>query len=240
MKQKMVILLSGGIESLVTAALAAEVGGQRHALYVDYGHLASAPEASAARAIAREYGMHLEVVELKLPFLERHSFFEEGGVIISNEHLDETFRVVQSTADRAHVIPYRNLAFLSLATMFAGSIGAAEVWCGFDDRPNATRTKDKSAEFVLAYEGAVAEATDDDRSAPRVVTPLQGNSKVDTIRRGQSLGVDWSLSWSCYNGFSLPCGLCAQCQTRVASMSELGLPREAVCTREFVLEQATS
>ena len=241
-EQRLVVLLSGGIESIVTAAIAAQTRATRHALYVDYGHLARVPEKSAARAISREYGLNLEVVELTLPFLETHDMFAEGAVIIANEELPEAERIDQAKANRAHAIPHRNLVFVGLATMLAETVGATEVWAGFDDNPaSPTRTKDKSPEFAELLGSAIRAGSDASfPNIPRIITPLQGNSKTDTIQLGQSLGVKWSLSRSCYNGFTLPCGVCAQCRTRRAAFAKLGVDEGvAYCSREFIDAQVS-
>ena len=240
MSKRLVLLLSGGIESIVIAAIAAQTEGRRHAVFVDYGQIPRQKELKAVRAITREYGIQLEVVTMEVPFLEDHDMLDEGGVIYSNE-LSEKLGMKprpQAKADRGHVVPYRNLVFSTIAASYAETIGATELWMGFDYRPDLpSRTADKSPAFVAALEDVLAEGSDSE-DLIQVVTPLQGYTKVDTIRRGHLLGVKWNTSWSCYNAFSLPCGVCAQCLTRKSAFFEAKIDEDVeYCSLEFIQAQ---
>lgn len=243
MDHRAVALLSGGIESLVTAALMDERGHKfsrsyKHGLFVDYGQNARDKERLAASRIARRYGIQLEIVDAVFPFLENHDLVT-GGVVYSNALSEELglVRKSQKVADRAHVVPYRNLVFTSMAASFASSIGADEIWVGFDYIPDVpTATADKSPKFV-EHLNKVFEIAQED-IAVRLITPLQGNKKVDTIVQGKELGVCWRDSWSCYNALDLPCGVCAQCLTRVQAFREAGIDEGVnYHSREFIREQ---
>lgn len=245
---RMVVLLSGGIESLVVAALARaydpEGDVRLHGLFVDYGQVPREQERRASRTIAREYGIVLEEVELVLPFLDGHPMTEDG-IIMYFDDLAEELGVKRSTrADvyRSHVVPYRNLMFTSMAASLALHVGADQIWTGFDYRPDLpTATADKSPAFVRALDETFAAAADKGTRAPRIVAPLQGNSKVDTIRNGEKLKVKWSTSWSCYNGLNFPCGVCAQCLTRIQSFAEAGVDEGVEYhSREFIREQLSA
>ncbi len=219
-----VVLVSGGIESLVTTALAVrERTGPVHGVFIDYGQIPVEQERRASRRISRRYGVVLEEVTMTLPFLSDHHMVAPG-LIYDNTRAQEFGVMVgdQRKADRAHVVAFRNLMFLSIAASLATTVGAGELWCGFDYVKEATGTRDKSPEFVEAFQEALEEAIDDDAFAPVVMTPLQGQNKMQNILVGEGLGVDWSLSWSCYNNLYRPCGVCAQCNTRKESFAGLG------------------
>lgn len=249
--ERYVALLSGGIESLVTAALMRDRMNRRgavgHAVFVNYGQVPHEQEERAVRDIAREYGLHLEVAEVTLPFLGSHDMVS-GDTVFYWKDVAEGYGLPfgRGAHERNHVVPYRNLMFISIAAAFAGQVKATQLWCGFDHHPMPdkagwnTATSDKSPEFVKAFESTLTFGRDD---WPRikVVTPLQGNSKTKTIKRGEALGVKWSMSWSCYNAFTLPCGVCAQCRTRREAFSALGVDEGVdYCSIEFLRQQVSS
>lgn len=226
MTQRLVTLLSGGIESLVVAALAAEKfpEARRHALFVDYGQVPVEHEREASRKIARTYGMNLEEVSMSLPFLSGYDLMSPG-IMFSHtleKELGAGESVPRGDPERSHVIPMRNLIFLSIAGSYATSIGANELWVGFDYHPQLpSATADKSPEFVHAVQQAFRIAKEG--KTVTIVTPLQGNSKVDTILAGEKLEVDWGISWSCYNALDYACGVCAQCLTRTEAFAAVAM-----------------
>lgn len=220
-----VALVSGGIESLVVAAWMSKKHRSefRHAVFVDYGQMAAQQELESTRAIAREYGLNLECVEMKLPFLEGYGLIRQG-LMYADELAEELgVKPIKSpSVDRSHVIPYRNLFLVSIAASMADTVCAEELWLGFDYHPNLpTRTADKSPEFVAQLQDVIDTAKEN--SDVTLVTPLQGNTKEATIKKGVELNVNWSLSWSCYNNLSLPCGVCAQCRTRRTAFNVTGV-----------------
>ena len=233
---RLVALISGGVESIVVAALASAMcpRWKRHAVFVDYGQAVREQELSASTAIAREYGMNLEVVTIDLPFLASHDLV--AGTIVVDPSLVTEFGVGAGKA-RSHIVPYRNVMFLSIAASYAGQVGASEVWAGFDYRADdpVTAARDKRPEFVDAFNTVVQESG----SGPLWVrTPLQGKTKVETITLGAMHEVKWNLSWSCYNDFPKPCGVCARCVERLDAFVKAGV-EEGVeyCTRSFIRDQ---
>ena len=226
MVKKTVALLSGGADSAVTAAqmTADNKDKNRYGVFVDYGQKSAARELVAARQIARDYGLYLEETEVRIPCLDEHDLCDGDVITFSNElagPLNAT-RINQRVADRSHVIPYRNLLMISLASLFAGTVQASELWVGFDYRPKlGTATADKSPLFVRQVTSALRTAAE--RVPVRLVTPLQGMTKTEIIQRGHDLGVRWGHTWSCYNAFARPCGVCAQCLTRQKAFAEAKL-----------------
>ena len=121
---------------------------------------------------------------------------------------------------------------LPVAAALADKVGASEVWAGFDHRPGVDASaSDKSREFVESFNAAVLCGCS---KAIEIKTPLQGNDKVDTLRTGIELHVDWRDSWSCYNAFAFPCGVCGSCVVRAAAFAEAGLPPEQTMSKEFI------
>jgi 7-cyano-7-deazaguanine synthase len=232
MEKRSVLMVSGGVESLVVTALFREMfpSGFAHAIHVHYGQKPYLQEARAVRRACERYGVTLVSPTVDLPWLEDHAMVDEDRLVCGE---DFAASVGVGPGD-ANIVPFRNLAFLGLAAMYAGTVGASEIWTGFDYNPNAKggTAKDKSPEFVRAMDLALAASSEG--GTVSVVSPLQGNSKVDSVRRGQSLKVDWSMAWSCYNDYPKHCGVCGSCSLRMGAFKELGLSLGEVCDPEFM------
>jgi 7-cyano-7-deazaguanine synthase len=218
-----VIIMSGGIDSLVTAALFREQHPEDvgHGFFIDYGQRVVDQEEKAVMAFSEKYGIVTEKVTMDVPFFDELDLVREDLVLVSEGVKDGD----PLPGGRGFIVPYRNMIILSMAASLASIVGASEVWCGFDYHIAASRTNgaapDKSPGFVVAINTALHIAREG--GGVRVITPIQGNSKRDTIREGERMGVDWSSSWSCYNNFDKPCGVCAQCIVRKSAFEELGV-----------------
>lgn len=209
--QRSILVMSGGVESLVLAAIyrSENPSGLGHAFFVDYGQRPVEQERRAVTRIARHYGLNLEVATLDLPFLHDHAMADADTFIVDDG---------PGSTSQTHIVPARNLIFLSLASSYAHEVGAGEIWTGFDFVPGGAL--DKSPGFVEAFQDVLQSLLMD----VKVRTPFQGGTKgplspslakkVDTIMTGLSHHVDWSLSWSCYNDLALPCGVCGSCKVR--------------------------
>lgn len=218
-----VVLLSGGLDSLVTLADARSNRTFQaiHGLRVDYGQRQGPQEAFASRRMVSAYGVHYEEVTVGMSFLDGHRLLDPGITILGQIACKE-FGVPYVESDkREHIVPYRNSLMLSLGSMFAASVGATDLWVGFDYNEERGNALDKSPAYVDAFNTTLSIAAD--TVAPvKVHSPLQGNHKRQTVRMGEGLGVDWSLSWSCYNGFDRHCGGCGACEVRKKGFREAG------------------
>jgi 7-cyano-7-deazaguanine synthase len=228
---RIVLLLSGGVESLVIAAKArADLPRvSLHAIHIDYGQRARERERRAVRTMSRLYGFQLEEAKVELPFLESHALIDPETAIMATTG--------NGVPTRGHIVPFRNLAFLGLATMFAGTLCADEIWTGFDFTNRPDSANDKRPEFVGHLNRAIG-VSGEEGQAITVVTPLQGYTKSDTIKLGETLQVPWEISWSCYNDFMRPCGACGSCLSRRQGFINAGVDEKVdYCTAEFVREQ---
>lgn len=222
------VVNSGGIDSAVTLAEAARGNPSRvYSLFIDMGSRQNKRESDfAAMQTAFHLGVLYQHLEAKLVcgWLDNHSLFHPEVFIMSNEsnYANRNSEVV----DRAFVVPMRNLMILSVAVSFAASVRADEVWLGFDyrgkDKAASSPSWDKRPQFVEAFSRLVAECNEWGKI--KFVTPLQGNNKAATIRRGTELGVNFSLTWSCYNNLPKHCGTCSACLQRKAGFAEAGIP----------------
>jgi 7-cyano-7-deazaguanine synthase len=213
---KAVALLSGGLDSMVAAALARGAGFSILALTVDYGQRHRVELESAAR-IATELGAERHVV---LP-LDLRPF--GGSALTADIAVPKT-----GVADDIPVtyVPARNTIFLSLALGWAEAAGAGDIYIGVNAL-DYSGYPDCRPDFVAAFEQLASLATraGDQGGRFRIATPLLHMSKADIVREAARLGLDPGLSWSCYDPApdGRHCGLCDSCRLRSKGFEEAGL-----------------
>lgn len=222
MQRSAVILLSGGLDSTTVLAIAAHEGYAIHALSFDYGQRHSS-ELAAARKIAERYA----IVEHVIVKLDLRVF---GGSALTSDIEVPKDRPLDSAGRNIPVtyVPARNTIFLSHALAFAEVVGAREIFIGVNAL-DYSGYPDCRPEFITAFERmanlatkAGVEATNE--PALRIRTPLIDLSKRSIIELGLKLGVDYSLTTSCYDPSpdGTACGRCDACQLRLRGFSEAG------------------
>ncbi|MBN8806708.1 MAG: 7-cyano-7-deazaguanine synthase QueC [Sphingomonas sp.] len=211
-----VALISGGLDSMVTAAWMKERGYRLLALSVDYNQRHQI-ELAAARRIAHVLGAERHVV---LP-LDLRAF---GGSALTAE-IDVPKGGVGADIPVTYV-PARNTIFLSLSLGWAEAAGARDLAIGVNAL-DYSGYPDCRPEFIQAFEAMAALATKAGVEGERfrVHTPLQHLSKADIVHEGARLGLDMGLSWSCYDPApgGLHCGLCDSCRLRAKGFEEAGI-----------------
>ncbi len=213
-----VVLLSGGLDSSTTLAIARSEGFACHCLTIDYGQRHRAELAAAAR-VAEALG----AVEHKMLRLDLTTF---GGSALTDASIDVPVEGVQPGIPRTYV-PARNTIFLSLALAYAEVRDAADIFFGAN-AVDYSGYPDCRPEFMRAFEGLANLATRAAVEGRRLQlhTPIIGMGKADIIRRGASLGVDYALTVSCYQALSdgRACAVCDACRIRRAGFEGAGLP----------------
>jgi 7-cyano-7-deazaguanine synthase len=211
-----VVLLSGGLDSMVTAGIAREQGFLVHALTVDYGQR-HAREIQSARRIAAELGIasHIEL-SLDLRAFGGSALTDE--IAVPKTGLEEGIPVTY--------VPARNLVFLSLTVAFAEACGASDIFIGVNAL-DYSGYPDCRPEFIASFTETARLGTKAGiEGAPfQINAPLQYMSKADIARECQRLGLDPAWSWSCYDPSDdgLACGLCDSCRLRRRGFEEAGL-----------------
>ncbi|MFP5328716.1 MAG: 7-cyano-7-deazaguanine synthase QueC [Alphaproteobacteria bacterium] len=214
--RKAVVLLSGGLDSMVTAAIAREQGFDVLALTVNYGQRHSV-ELEAAKTIAARLASEHVLLDLDLARF--------GGSALTDDI--DVPKTGVGTAIPVTYVPARNTVLLSLALAWAEAAGARDLFIGVNAL-DYSGYPDCRAEFIEAFEQLANLATKAGVEGDRftVHTPLQHMSKADIAREAARLGLDAGLSHSCYD--PLPdgrhCGLCDSCRLRAKGFSEAGLP----------------
>lgn len=219
------VLLSGGLDSAVCLAAARKEGRLCYALSFDYGQRHRV-ELDAAKRLATAAGVPHKVIRLDLRAVGGSALTADVDVPKDREGLD---------AIPVTYVPARNLTFLSLALGYAEVLDARELWIGVN-AVDYSGYPDCRAEFVRAFEQVanlgtrlgVDHASKGEGPWFRVRTPLVTLSKVEIIRLGASLNVDFTLTHSCYDprfmsGSALACGHCDSCLIRARGFSDAGV-----------------
>jgi 7-cyano-7-deazaguanine synthase len=212
------VLLSGGLDSATAAAVAREEGYQLYALTIRYGQI-HAREIEAARAVARS--LHIAAhVELDVDLAKfGGSALTGDGVIPKDRRLDAGDIPVT-------YVPARNTIFLSLALGWAEVVGASAIVIGVN-AIDYSGYPDCRPEYLCAFEHLASLATRAgvEGGELRILAPLAKMSKADIIRRGLALGLDYSLTQSCYDPAAdgTVCGRCDSCRLRAAGFAEAGV-----------------
>lgn len=215
---KAVVLISGGLDSATAAAIAWSEGYELYAVSFDYGQRHSR-ELESARAVAGSLGAKRHVVMS----IDLRAF---GGSALTDEIDVPLDRGTDDMAAGIPVtyVPARNMIFLAVALGYAETVGAEDIFIGVS-QVDYSGYPDCRREFIDAFEATANLATKaavEGRARFRVHTPLAFLSKSETIRKGLELGVDYSLTWSCYQGGEKPCGRCDSCKLRLGGFAEAG------------------
>lgn len=216
---KAVVLLSGGLDSYTAAAVEHRDGYELYALSLNYKQRHSR-ELEAARAVAAALGVSRHV-ELDL------DLSQFGGSALTAAIAVPKDRALDDADIPVTYVPARNTIFLSLALGWAEVLEASEIVIGVNAL-DYSGYPDCRPEFVRAFEHVAALAT---RAGVhghsfRIRTPLMGLTKADIIRLGASLGLDYSLTHSCYDPGpdGAPCRRCDSCRLREGGFRAANLP----------------
>ena len=212
-----VVLLSGGLDSYTTAALARQQGFALHALTVRYGQR-HAVEVGAARAVARALGVarHVEIA------VDLSTF---GGSSLTSDLPVPKDRDIGHDEIPSTYVPARNTVFLALALGWAEVLGARDIFIGVNARDYSGYPDCRPA-FIAAFEALASVATAAGVGGTRYVvhTPLIEMTKAQIIAAGLAMGLDYGLTHSCYDPLpdGRPCRRCDSCVLRAAGFEEAG------------------
>ena len=215
---RMIILLSGGLDSCVNLAQAMRRGSVLKALTLDYGQRAAAPEIRSAKTQCRRFGIRHQIISL--PWYERivgSALVNRGRSLPNVKDLDDK-RATRQSARRVWA-PNRNGLFLAIGAAFAESLGADRVVAGFNAEEAAT-FPDNSPQFVQAANAMLRYST---LSRVRAVSFTARMTKSELMRLGMRLDAPLDLVWPCYESGADLCGECESCRRFVRAASEAGL-----------------
>ena len=210
-----VVCVSGGMDSCLTAALAA----RQHRLcflHANYGQRTEARELLCFHALADHFGAEARLV---VDFTDLRAI---GGSSLTDAAIAvREGEPVEGVVPTSYV-PFRNAHLLSAAASWAEVLGATAIYVGavWED---SSGYPDCRPEFYRAFEEAIRLGTRPETHI-RVVTPVIALSKAEIVRRGLELGVPFDKTWSCYQAEDEACGACESCRLRLRGFAEAGTP----------------
>ncbi len=219
--RKAVVLLSGGLDSATALAEAIEQGFETYCLSFRYGQR-HAVELDCATELATQLGAHRHIVL----DIDLRAF---GGSALTSDVEVPKSRAINDLSQGIPVtyVPARNTIFLSFALAWAEVLGASDIFIGVNAL-DYSGYPDCRPEFIQAYERMANFATKagvEGTQQLRIQTPLIELTKAQIIRKGLALGVDYSITSSCYDpgAHRSPCGACDSCQLRAKGFAEAGV-----------------
>jgi 7-cyano-7-deazaguanine synthase len=221
MSKPAVILLSGGLDSATSAAIARSQGFELFALSLDYGQR-HRDELEAAQRVARQLGVRRHVtLQIDLRAFGSSALTADIDVPKSRS-LEQMHTGIPVT-----YVPARNTVFLSLALGYAETLNAADIFIGVN-AVDYSGYPDCRPEYIEAFQrmaNLATKASVEGRLKFTIHAPLIALTKAEIIRRGVQLGVDYGLTRSCYDpdAAGAACGACDACTLRLAGFAEAGL-----------------
>lgn len=204
-----VCLVSGGLDSAVTAAVAKRDGFDTRFLFVDYGQKTVSKERRSAAALADHFqATSLDIV--RLPWLKS---FGGSGLFRRDVQLTQA-------NERFEYVPFRNSILLAVATALAEVSNADRVYIGSTGSDRIA--PDNSPEFIAAFQQLTRLGTML-KTDIQITAPLVNMNKAQVVQTGTDLNVPFELTWSCHNATRLACDGCSNCRSRQAAFQSLGL-----------------
>lgn len=211
-KSRAVVLLSGGMDSCVCAALAVR-DHDAAAVHVSYGQRTEERERRAFEAICDRLAIRDRLL------VRNQALRAIGGSALT----DASIAVPESHALGSGVpvtyVPFRNAHFLSVAVSWAEVLGAKKVYIGAVE-PDSSGYPDCRPAYYRAFNEVVKAGTKD--GTIEVVTPLIAMRKAEIVTLGLELGAPFDLTWSCYQSEDRACGVCDSCALRLRAFAEAG------------------
>jgi 7-cyano-7-deazaguanine synthase len=214
MKMKAVVLVSGGMDSLVTAAIANQFDDTAF-LHLNYGQRTEKRELRAFQAIADHYGVNERLV-VDVKYLS-----QIGGSCLTDSNIPVSKADLNYKGIPISYVPFRNANILSIAVSWAEVIGAQKIYIGAVEE-DSSGYPDCREVFYKAFNRVIELGTKPE-SIISIETPIINLKKEEIVRKGVELGVPFELSWSCYQNEEKACGVCDSCALRLRGFELAGI-----------------
>lgn len=211
MTDTVVVIYSGGMDSYTLLHLARERGYRVHALSFNYGQR-HVRELECARSVCEARGIPHKVIDIRAMSEVMAGSSLTSDVAVPEGHYEED-------SMKATVVPNRNMILLSLATGYAVTVGAGAVWFGAHGGDHAIYP-DCRPEFVEKMDAVCRVAN---YEPVGVEAPFMTMDKGQILAEGLRLGLDYSQTWTCYNGREQACGRCGSCVERLEAFAANGV-----------------
>ncbi|HZI62948.1 MAG TPA: 7-cyano-7-deazaguanine synthase QueC [Pyrinomonadaceae bacterium] len=210
-----VCLVSGGMDSCVTAAIAHEENDALAFLHISYGQRTERREREAFETIADHYNVALRLV-ISFDHLARI-----GGSSLTDTQIAVTTPDLTTRAIPSSYVPFRNAHLLSTAVSWGEVINASAIYIGAVAE-DSSGYPDCRPEFYAAFQEAIDVGTKAETQI-MIKTPVIGMRKSEIVRKGLDLGAPLHLTWSCYQESDRACGNCDSCALRLRAFREAGV-----------------
>jgi 7-cyano-7-deazaguanine synthase len=213
--RRAVCLVSGGMDSCVTAAIAHNENDELAFLHVSYGQRTEKREREAFEALADHYSVELRLV-ISLEHLARI-----GGSSLTDAAIAVTPPDLISRAIPSSYVPFRNAHLLAAAVSWGEVIGATRIYIGAVAE-DSSGYPDCRPEFYTAFQNVIEIGTKPETNIT-IETPVIAMRKSEIVRKGLELGAPLELTWSCYQAQEKACGNCDSCALRLRAFREAGV-----------------
>ena len=223
-KKRAVVLLSGGMDSCVCAALAAREYNAA-ALHVSYGQRTERREQQSFLAICDRLNIRDRLV------VRNEALSAIGGSALTDENIAVPIAPAAGQEIPVTYVPFRNAHFLSVAVSWAEVLGASKIYIGAVEADSSGYPDCRPA-YYEAFNRVIAAGTKEGNI--QIVTPLIAMRKAEIIRLGLELNAPFDLTWSCYSHEDQACGLCDSCVLRLRAFAAAGIRDPIPYEKEIV------
>ena len=210
-----IVLVSGGMDSCVTTAIAKSENYELALLHISYGQRTEQREQQAFNEIANFYGVGNRLA-ISIEYLARI-----GGSSLTDKSIQVSEANLESKEIPTSYVPFRNANMLSIATSWAEVIKANSIYIGAVAE-DSSGYPDCRPEFYEAFEKTIVAGTKPETKIS-IKTPIIHLLKSEIVRKGIELNAPLNLSWSCYRSEDLACGTCDSCALRLRGFAQAGV-----------------
>jgi len=211
---KGIVLVSGGMDSLVVAAIAQKECNEIYFLHLNYGQKTEARELRAFQQM-KEFFQPQDILVVDVSYLK-----QIGGSSLTDRKLEIKDFAGDNGVPNSYV-PFRNAHLVTIATSWAEVICANRIYIGAVEE-DSSGYPDCRENFYKALEKAIDLGTKDETKI-EICTPIIHKRKAEIIQIGDKLGAPLHFSWSCYRNNEIACGTCDSCALRISAFKEAGL-----------------
>lgn len=215
MASKAIVLVSGGMDSCVTAAIAARENEELAFLHISYGQLTEQRECQAFNEIADHYRVS-ERLDVSIEYLAKI-----GGSSLTDANIAVTDADLESKDIPTSYVPFRNANMLAIATSWAEVISANAIYIGAVAE-DSSGYPDCRPEFYAAFQETINTGTKPETRI-EIRTPIIDLTKSEIVKKGVELNAPLRLTWSCYRSNELACGTCDSCALRLRGFEIAGV-----------------
>jgi len=219
-----ICLVSGGMDSCVTAAIAKRENEEIAFLHISYGQRTEQRERKAFEDIADFYKIKKRL-DVSIEYLTKI-----GGSSLTDASIEVAEANLESKEIPTSYVPFRNANMLAIATSWAEVLGADSIYIGAVAE-DSSGYPDCRPEFYAAFEKTIEVGTKPDTDI-KIKTPIIYLSKAEIVKKGVELGAPLHLCWSCYRSEDVACGTCDSCALRLRGFAQAGV-KDPIAYKKF-------